>query len=387
MKCNDYDPLNNRILVFERLRQVWKETKESTDKATIKAWHDDIWRKANTLQAVAQYWHTATNSNLRLEAVNLMKEGYKFYCERKHETFWVDDWGWWGGFFLDLREFTRNDLLESPFDQHNLLSEAQHCYDKMCCNLDKTTGGIWNHLDPPEDTQEKNTITNSWILHLAANLFLLTREKKYKDMAEAQYKWLTTGNTSPWHLYNSKGFLLWLPGLTTGSDKCWIGDEGVFFRALSAYFGINPSIKEVTLGDIKNLITAEITPVSGFVDTDNVIHAPPDSQAWNNDLATGKGVFMRLVTRFVHDHAYFSDKAFEKKFNDFVNATAQSAWYSRDRAKNETAPDWNPGLKPDQYPGKELPGEDGQPAFGELWPQVWQTDGLDALNAAVQITK
>jgi len=124
------------------------------------------------------------------------------------------------------------------------------------------------------------------------------------------------------------------------------------------------------------LIIAAITTPNGFPDTENVMHESPNPPDWSNDLATGKGVFMRLVTRFARYYNFFADNSFEATFKTFVNATAESVWCSGDKNTGTTAPNWNPGFGPSQ--------ESNQPT-SELWPQVLQTDGLDALNAAVQI--
>jgi hypothetical protein len=86
---------------------------------------------------------------------------------------------------------------------------------------------------------------------------------------------------------------------------------------------------------------------------------------------------MRLVTRFARRYNFFADNSFEKTFKMFVASTAESVWCSSEKNTGTTAPNWNPGFGP--------PEEGKQPTSGELWPQVFQTDGLDALNAAVQI--
>jgi hypothetical protein len=90
---------------------------------------------------------------------------------------------------------------------------------------------------------------------------------------------------------------------------------------------------------------------------------------------------MRLVTRFVFQQDFFGDKTFEKAYRTFVADTAQSAWCSRikehGQIKEVIAPNWNPKVHPCK--------EDDYPTTGELWPQVLQTNGLDALNAAVYI--
>jgi hypothetical protein len=145
----------------------------------------------------------------------------------------------------------------------------------------------------------------------------------------------------------------------------------------------------------KALITAALKTfvqphVDQFVDDpEGVMHESPRNPDWSNDLGTGKGVFMRLVTRFAHQHRFFNDQEFEKAFRRFVESTAKSAWCSRkipevgDKTKWEIAPNWNPGFGPPEE-GQQPTSYDANPGL-LLWPQVLQTNGLDALNAAVQL--
>jgi hypothetical protein len=391
MKCDDYELHACRDKVFDRLCTVWDDTQKTTK------WEEEIWRKANTLQAVAQYWHTATDTNRKQKAMTIMQQGYEFYRPRKTGAWWVDDFGWWGGFFGDLSGYTGAFPLAPPFDQANLLAEAQYCYTRMVKNLDKEHGGIWNTPDLNDPFCEKNTITNSWMLNLAAGLFNWTGDVGYKNAAEAQYRWLTTGkyaNYVPptWRLYTPEGLLLWVADgpFTLGPNHAprvenvyWSGDEGVFLRGLTSYINgvCAPADRPGLLVNCQKLMTAAIATFADpnkvrFVDTENVMHESARNPDWSNDLATGKGVFMRLVTRFAVQHNYFADKAFESAFKAFVNATAESVWCSGNTATAETAPNWNPKFGPS--------GENQYPTKGELWPQVFQTDGLDALNAAVR---
>jgi hypothetical protein len=382
MQCEDYALHASRDKVFDRLCDIWTETKESTDPDKKEEWGLDIWRKANTLQAVAQYWNGNPDAQRRLKAMNLMLDGYRFYEKKKEdETLWVDDFGWWAGFFRDLSDYTRGHPFDPPLDQDNLLREAQCCYTRMLKNLDSEEGGIWNHCGAGG---EKNTVTNVWMLNVASDLFNWTGNQEYRTKADEQYTWLTTGKSqkySPkrWHLYAADETLLWLLGPDgTAGTTSWSGNEGVFLRGLSAYIlAANPPDKQKLVVGGKALINAAM---KAGADAEHVMHEYPNSFDWSNDLATGKGVFMRLVTRFVFQHSFFGDCAFEESFKRFVGATAKSVWCSRDAATNTTANNWNPGLPPPK-PTRE----DQQPTRRELWPQVWQTDGLDALNAAVRI--
>jgi hypothetical protein len=386
MKCDDYELQTCRDKIFNGLCKIWMDTKQSNDPATQKAWNGDIWRKGNTLQAVAQYWATATDAQ-KPTALGLMQDGYDFYSKRKGDNWWVDDFGWWGGFFSDLYHYcVESGDFPPPFSGDNLVTEIKYCYARMLENLDPVQGGIWNQKGADG---QKNTITNSWMLNLAASLYNLTGgDQDYKNMAEAQYKWLTTGqygNYSPpsWFLYASNGLLLWLPGITN-SSQYWSGDEGVFLRGLIPYINSiisDPDMKKVLLLNSKNLINAAITTPNGFPDTQSVMHESTNPPDWSNDLATGKGVFMRLVTRFACYNYFFGDNSFGETFKAFVDSTAESVWCSRVTTTDTTAttaPNWNPGFGPPQ----ESP---QPPPSGELWPQVFQTNGLDALNAAVQI--
>jgi hypothetical protein len=402
MKCDDYDLPTCRDKIFDRLRDIWNETRDSTDPDIKEAWDTDIWRKANTLQALALYWNTTNDGARRQKAMDIMKEGYEFYkdfvnCPTKSKGIWVDDFGWWYGFFSDLA--AHDSKLAKPFNAANLLCEAQYCYRRMLMNFDPKEGGVWNYEGGPQS--EKNTVTNAWMLNVAAGLFKWTNEPHYKNMAEAQYLWLTTGkykNYSPpngWSLYNPEELLWWLPGPPKTSGQYWSGDEGVFLRGLMWYIdGVvtDPAVKTQLLGDCKKLIIAAITPTDflkkpvahkGFPDTDNVMHESPASNWGTTDLPTGKGVFMRLVTRFAIHYKYFGAPSFKEMFRTFVDATAQSVWCSRDNTTNRTGANWNcPFANTDCSLGP--PEEGNAPRDGLLWPQVWQTDGLDALNAAVE---
>jgi hypothetical protein len=58
--------------------------------------------QGKTLQAIALYWHTATDSARRQNAMGILQDGYQFYTDNKTRDWWVDDFGWLGGFFGDL---------------------------------------------------------------------------------------------------------------------------------------------------------------------------------------------------------------------------------------------------------------------------------------------
>jgi hypothetical protein len=389
MKCADYKLAACRDQVFDDLVQIWEDAKKRG------TW-DEIWQKANTLQAVAQYWHDYDRDSVRAQkAMNLMKDGCEYYRSKKNGTYWVDDFGWWGGFFLDLKFLTHENSLPAPYDQDNLLVEAEYTYSRMLNNLDKEYGGIWNTPNVNDKYAEKNTVTNSWMFRLAAGIASWTSDPQHKKFAEQQYRWLTTGEyegykpKNGWRLYNEDGLLLWTPDgdYTRGPNHIpydvnalWSGNEGVYLSALHAYLLIDSTNKTDILKDCQKLITAAISKATpnGFVDVQNVMHESPLSADWSVDLATGKGVSLRLMTKFARQHNMIDDT-----FKDFVNTTAQSVWCSRDTVnidglpKKIVAHNWNSS----EYG----PPEENTKHTEELWPLVLQSGGLGALNAAQQL--
>lgn len=405
MKCSDYEIYASRNAIVDHLYDVWNAAKNdsSCDPEVQACWSSDIWRKANTLQALVQFCRTADASNPRRQkALNLMGEAYQLYAGYidSHDV-WVDDFGWWAGFFVDLHRVFPPGMHPKPLENIDFLKETRRCYDRMLANLDDKKGqskfyadhgGIWNHRPADSPTAEcgdceKNTVTNAWMLNVASDLYAWDtgspNRNDYKDKADEQYTWLTTGkygsySPTSWDLYNqSNGLLWWLPGERPGSVY-WSGDEGVFLRGVEAYSRVNPAKKGEILKNGKKLVDAAIAQ---FPDAQKVMHESAGT-LWNNkDLATGKGVFMRLVTRVVQEWNYFKDvdPGFKKTFDTFVNATAESAWCSGDKKTGTTASNWNPPYGP--------PLEGKQPTSGGLWPWVHQTNGLDALNAAVQILR
>jgi hypothetical protein len=162
----------------------------------------------------------------------------------------------------------------------------------------------------------------------------------------------------------------------------------VFLRGLTAYINTiaEPNSRDEILQQGRNLVDAALT---AFPDTENVMHESQNNYDWGNDLATGKGVFMRLVTRFVKAHNFFDDPKFKEKYKAFVLATAESAWCSRkspetgDKSKWLIAPNWNPPNGPSQE--NDYPISYANDPGALLYPQVLQTNGLDALNAAHDI--
>ena len=387
MKCDDYRLASCRDQVFDNLFKYWNQTKAEVD----------FWLQANTLTTVAQYWSNTSDSTRRKNAMSIMVDGYNFYLKNKDNmNWWVDDFGWWGGFFFDLQGYTGGLQLPPPFDQANLVKEAKYCFTRMQANKDKTYCGIWNAPSLDDRYCRKNSITNSWYFSLATSLSnYFPASPEYKTEALNQYTWLTTGKfgsyappPGTWSLYSPAGVLRETPrgphtrGPNSGppDDWFWSGDNGVYLRALLTFIiqTTDPNAKKQLLLEGQRLIkAATVRDKAIFVDGQNVMHESPSYGNYDPTFAisyvTGKGVFMRHVTRFAMRHD-FADAAFK----DFVNTTAQSVWCSRDKNQNVISRNWNPPLGPP---------EENDPLSSGFRALVLQTGGLDALNAAVRITE
>jgi hypothetical protein len=383
MKCPDYDLKTARDEIFDRLCVIWDES--------LEAGKNDIWRKANTLQSIARYFRSYSGLDSEkvrcAKALAIMENGYAFYQGVKNNKWWVDDYGWWGGLFLDLYDYK----LGGVFEQASLKAELKFAYEQMRQNLDTTYGGIWNVVE--QDGSEKNTVTNAWALRLAAGLaYMNNNDPSYIKLADEHYKWLTTGEYNgktpdTWGLWNSDGLIYWTPlnPLNVGPNHSysptalWSGNEGVLLEALNTYSArFDDNRRKEILEPCKRLVQAAVSPLTanGFVDSESVCHESPAAADWSNDLATGKGVMLRLMFQFAKGHDLLTPD-----FRNLINATAQSVWCSQEmkgKANSQVVRNWNPGFGPSQENDRQS---------GGLWPLVLQAGGLDALNTAYSLSK
>ncbi len=319
-----------------------------------------------------------------------MLEGYEFYVACKTQNFWVDDFGWWGGFFMDLYDYVPTESgLPTIFQQANLAVETEYAYKRMLENCDKEYGGIWNASDVNEPAREKNTVTNAWALRLAASMaYLRPEDPQYLQFANEQYQWLTTGiyngrKPDNWALYNQNLLIYWTPKgpnnagpkhVPGNEDALWSGNEGVLLEAFSVYAArFDEGRRQQILRQTDKLIEASVTnsTPNSFVDSQDVCHESPIAADWSNDLATGKGVMLRLLFDFARRHNLLIEP-----LKNCIYATAQSVWCSQEmkgKSNAQVVRNWNPGFPPAEENDRQTRG---------LWPLVLQAGGLDALNSA-----
>jgi hypothetical protein len=186
-----------------------------------------------------------------------------------------------------------------------------------------------------------------------------------------------------WSLFNNLNKMVLETPLGAGKDATWYwsGDQGNMWSALIfySYLVTDPNVKQRLIGTGIDLANNAI-PVGGpFVDQANIMHESPSGQNYDsrfaNDYATGKGVFLRHLASF----AVFQD-SLKTSVVPFLDATSQAAWNTRhkdpDKDQDQIARDWNPTQGPPQ---------ENDPWSDAIWPQVLQTCGMDAFNAALKV--
>jgi hypothetical protein len=174
---------------FDKLYKIWFDANTRASDA----WTGDIWRKANTMSAVLGYWGVVkdTDSKHTSDAIDILKDGWKFYLDNKDRSWWVDDFGWLSKFMLDVYNLVIFGGIDLPFTAQEMKNEALFCHDRMKNNIDADDGGIWNVIG--DSASRRNTVTNTGFWELCTRLALINAGSNYATQADQWYKWLFTG--------------------------------------------------------------------------------------------------------------------------------------------------------------------------------------------------
>jgi hypothetical protein len=267
-----------------------------------------------------------------------------------------------------------------PFSGQEMKNEALFCHDQMIKNIDTADGGIWNVKG--DSASRRNTVTNTFFWELCTRLAQINAGSNYATQADQWYKWLFTGEWNgkipqDWGLFNNLGIVSETP-LGAGPEDAtwyWSGDQGNMWSALInySYLVTDPKVKQQLIDTGVQLAKKTILVSGPFVDKMNIMHESPSGQNYDsrfaNDYGTGKGVFLRHLASFAVFQA-----SLKTSVVPFLAATAQAAWNTSNNY--QIARDWNPGQGP---PQENVPVSDG------IWPQVLQTCGMDAFNAALKV--
>ena len=246
-------------------------------------------------------------------------------------------------------------------------------------------GGAWNHEDLKQAMTGRNSVTNEvlWIFGQLMNAIDSTNPVYKNQIAASQKFFFDTKakkSSDKGALLNEKGLVRErLLGMENGYPSwCWAGDQGLFIGACLGPKGNSPNAsvaKELAENVTANMLDSKAK--------DAVLHdaISPDSQ-FNDDYATGKGVFMRNWMIF-----WNADVATRpKNFDALITANATAVWNNRvtpaasGNAQYQFGFNWNPVGKPVAKGGEPTyPNGDDNPSNFSLL--VCQVAGLAAFNA------
>jgi hypothetical protein len=309
---------------------------------------------------------------------------------------WADDYGWWG-MALTRAYRNRERLGYDPTFSDRILKYARNSFTALAYGWDPSEavtgsgvyGGAWNH-DVNQAMTGRNSVTNEvlWIFSQLMNEIDGTNHPAYKNQMDASQKFFFDAYPKQW---SDQGALLNEMGLVRERllgmvhehpSWYWAGDQGLFMGACVGRESNNPNaplalrlaeqVKANMLdsGDSKAVLHDSISPDSDF----------------NDDYATGKGVFMRNWTLWI----IRPSASRPSNFADLIVANATALWNNRvtpnasGNAQYQFGFNWNPKGKP--YNPKDP--KSGEPTYpnGDTNPSnfsllVCQVAGLAALSA------
>src|SRR5262249_9851893 len=302
---------------------------------------------------------------------------------------WADDYGWWGVALITAYR-NRGFLGYDETFSNRILKYARNCFTALAYGWDPSEavehsdvkGGAWNHQDLDQALTGRNNVTNEVLWIFSQRISDLDPNNEiYKDQVAASQKFFFDAKkkkaSEDGALLNAKGLVRErLLGMQNGYPGWyWVGDQGLFMGACLGHgdtAGAKKLAEKVTANmlDSKAVLHDTISPNSDF----------------NDDYATGKGVFMRNWKMFLG----VSEPNRPTNFQDLITANAKAVWNNRvtpeasGRAQYQFGFNWNPAGKPFKKGGKggepTYPNGDENPSTFSLL--VCQVAGLAALNAA-----
>jgi hypothetical protein len=361
------------------------------------------WHQANTLDTCLQYLvRSRQPDSQNLTANAIKKVFYPRMKEKEKETDpdplppvkwgcwsrhfggpWSDDYGWWG---CALYRAYQNRAMLKYNDQFasDIITLAKNCFNALTVAWDDSEaapnsgikGGAWNHEELSQALTGRNCVTNEVFWLLSQQLFNLEGGADYKKQSKrSKAFFLAADGEHDQLLFNDKGLVLErFKGMINESPGWyWAGDQGLFIAVCLG----SKAIDGVDLSNKANTIAKNVT--ASMLDSQKVFHdmlSPnPD---FNDDYATGKGVFMR-------SWSMWGDETYRRmnrpdNFKELILKNANAVWNNRPHP-NDTTPtkkkyqfgfNWNPNGKPVDNGGEPtFPGGTQTPSdFSMLTVQV-----------------
>jgi hypothetical protein len=421
--------------IFSGLCQIW-----DLDHAAKYDWlWTDYWKCGNTLDAALSYLAIMPNKKSRINAYDLIAPCRdKIFLPRfdpPTDKPWRDDYGWWGLAFAnacqnaesleldaDIKEMCKYEatrcweLLYQSADENRRFSTTEEdvligagfaCWNGRTASAQeylefhKTNRDPDKHYDPVP-----NTVTNIGFCALSIALFNIAGDTKYADAMAATLTWFLKFKPHDKMLVNAAHLVVETTNPAAHQPWChdkargWTADQGVFLHCLyEALKIINKLNKHTNLVDplqklMNELEDAYRDQTNTLIGTDSILreYETDDSlpmgdsnySNFNDNYATGPGVFMRYLGRF-----YFkiNDKNATGKLEKVLHASAEGAWNHRvpeDKSKgflydkiNLWYRDFSGSRYDDYYPRPN----------SQIWDLALQTCGLDLYTALIRVLK
>jgi hypothetical protein len=358
----------------------------------------NIWFGGNTLHTCLDFLIWSGQEDIPQNGKTFLESALDVFNDLKDPTdWWRDDYGWWGiAFMLAL-----NARLKLGYDD-SLVAKVQTALQSVCwtrfnANWRDTTynhsvpipgatsdnavaaapnilGGVFN--DAPDSTNPpmsgRNSVTNELFWKLAQRMAgYFPTDPNYKVRVANATKWFQQWLSLPLGkgILNSQNLVLERPtgnkkAHDAGYDWYWSGDQGLMIEALPTN---DPNRNNIVQSVIKNMVANGILHenVAGLL-PGQVLHG------FLADYATGKGIFMRNLVRFIAGNK-------PPQLVTFIKTNASAIWGNRDQSTNQFTFNWDraAGYEPDplRVNGKS----------DALCDLIMQASGQDALNAAMWI--
>lgn len=391
---------------------TYKQAAIASYKQLVKAWDDmkpfyppdnppaSFWIAGNTFQTFLDYWIATgqpTDDQISKPSLQYFHETVKAdatpadlnsLTEQGLEGGpWLDDYGWWGNAFMTAME-NASALGMSQDDIEMCRQSAENCWQIMNYGWDKENtppigGGVWNchrtgnwHGLEEWKLTGRNSVTNLQYWLLSVRLHTLTQDDRFLDPNTDILKWFIDGFEKKL-LFDAGSRLVrerFLGEHDSDSVKgfYWVGDQGLFLACCTAEKRAVPPAFKNLHDDVLNAV------LTGMKDDSHVIHDHKISLSqFDNDYATGKGIFMR--------HALPIAKANQNA--DLKQCILESATYAWNNAT--TYPDSTRVFKFGWNNTGKLPPGDWDTSSSTLDSHfrnlILQASGLDAMAAAAAL--
>jgi hypothetical protein len=361
-----------------------------------------FWITANTFNAFLDYWICTGQSpdqNITRPIVDYFHETVKENAtdddlkklaeQGLAKGPWLDDYGWWGNAFLTAWEnanalgFSGDDVAMCKQSTINCWTIMKYGWDTK--NTPPVPGGVWNCQHEGWRLTGRNTVTNSVFWLMSVRLAALTNDSKYLDPDSLQ--WFEDGfakdllfdkakdqNGNVYTVYTVRERFIGEHDSDAAPGFYWAGDQGLFLRCLFE----EKRTMQPAFAQLKTQIVDAVS--SNMVDGQHVIHdhtMPKTLDIFDNDYATGKGIFIRHALKLVQLTG-------NQDLKDCIMASANFAWNT-----STQEPDFNNyfqfcwNTKGTLPPGNWDLTYKGAPS--EFRGVILQASGLNAISAAAAL--